>query len=61
MEVNREPDPEVTAETKLDEVDGGGTTYIMSVEIEKDIPRLGNCRQKLRSRDGLQIVDARNF
>ena len=38
MAVNQEPDSEVTAETKVDIVDGGGTTCFMSVEIEKDVP-----------------------
>ena len=38
MAVNREPDPEVTAETKLDEIDEGGTTCFMTVEIKKDVP-----------------------
>ena len=36
--VSQEPDSEVTAETKLDETDGGGTTCFISVEIEKDVP-----------------------
>ena len=41
MVVNQEPGSEVTAETKLDEIDGGGTTRLMSVEIEKDVPSVG--------------------
>ena len=42
MAVNQEPDSEVTAETKLDKIDGGGgMTCFMSVEIEKDIPPVG--------------------
>ena len=39
--VNQEPDSEVTSETKLGEIDGGGTTCFMSVDIEKDIPPVG--------------------
>ena len=41
MAVNQEPDSEVTVETKLDEFDGRGTTCFMGVEIEKDIPPVG--------------------
>ena len=40
MTVNQEPDSEVTAETKLGEVDGEGTTCFMSVDIEKDVPQI---------------------
>ena len=61
MPINQEPDSEVTADTKINENDGGGTTCFIGVEIEKDVPPLRNCRQKLRSRDGLQTVDARNL
>ena len=38
MAVNQEPDSEVTADTKIGENDGGGTTCFIGVEIEKDIP-----------------------
>ena len=41
MAVNRESDFEVTAGTKIDENDGGGTTCFIGVEIEKDIPPTG--------------------
>ena len=41
MAVSLEPDSEVTAKTKLDEIDGGGTTCFMSVEIEKCVPPIG--------------------
>ena len=41
MVVSQEPDSEVTAETKLDETDGGDKTCFMSVEIEKDISPVG--------------------
>ena len=39
MAVNQ--DSEVTAETKIDENDGGGTTCFVGVEIEKDVPSVG--------------------
>ena len=41
MAVNQEPDFEVTAETKLDKTDGGGTTSFTSAEIEKHVPPVG--------------------
>ena len=41
MAVNQEPDSEVTADTKVDENDGGGTTCFVGVEIEKDVPPVG--------------------
>ena len=41
MAVKQEPNSEVTAETKVDEIDGGGTTCFMSAETEKDFPRVG--------------------
>ena len=40
MAVNQEPDFEVTAENKVGEIDGGGMTCFMSVEIERDVPRV---------------------
>ena len=39
--VIQEPDSEVTAETKLEEIHGGDTTCFMSVEIEMDVPPVG--------------------
>ena len=39
MVVNQ--DSEVTVETKIDEKDGGGTTCFIGVEIEKDVPPVG--------------------
>ena len=36
MAVNQEPDSVVTAESKIDEIDGGGTCF-MTVKIEKDV------------------------
>ena len=39
MAVNQ--DSEITAETKIDENDGGGTTCFIDVQIEKDIPPVG--------------------
>ena len=41
MPVDQEPDSEVTAKTKLDEINEEGTTCFMSVETEKDIPPVG--------------------
>ena len=41
MAVNQEPDSEVTADTKVDENDAGGTTCFVGVEIEKDVPPVG--------------------
>ena len=41
MAVSQETDSEITAETELDEIDGGDTNCFMSVEIEKDIPPVG--------------------
>ena len=41
MAVSQEPDSEVTAETKLDETDGGDTTCFIGIEIEKDVPSVG--------------------
>ena len=38
MVVNQEPFSEVTAENKLAEIDGGGATCFMSVEIKKEVP-----------------------
>ena len=38
MPINQEPDSEETADTKIDENDGGGTTCFIGVEIEKDVP-----------------------
>ena len=60
MTVNQVSNYEVTAETKIDENDGGGTTCLLVLRLIKMFPRLGNCHQKLRPRDGLQTVDARN-
>ena len=45
MSVSREPDSEVTVETKLDEIDEDDTTFFMSVEIEVDVPPVENCLQ----------------
>ena len=59
MAVNQ--DSEVTAETKIDENDGGGTACFIGVEIEKDVPPVWKVPQKLQSRDGLHTVDARNL
>ena len=39
MAVNQ--DSEVTVETKIDKNDGGGTTCFIGVDIEKDVPPLG--------------------
>ena len=61
MAVSQESDFELTTETKVNEIDGGVTTCFMSVEIERMFPRLGTCHEKLRPRDGLQTVDARNL
>ena len=36
MAVDQEPDSVVTAESKIDEIDGGGTCF-MTVKIEKDV------------------------
>ena len=41
LAVDREPDSKVTAETKLDEIDGGQTACFMTVEIEKTVHTLG--------------------
>ena len=41
MAISQEPDSKVTAETKLDKIDGH-TTIFMSVEIEKDVPPVGD-------------------
>ena len=41
MAVSQELDSDVTAETKIDEIDGGDTTCIMVVEIEKGVPSIG--------------------
>ena len=41
MAVNQEPDSEVTVDTKVDENDGEGTTCFVGVEIEKDVPPVG--------------------
>ena len=46
MVVNPGPDSEVTAETKVDEIDGGGTTCFMSVEIENRVPPIGELPPK---------------
>ena len=59
MAVNQ--DSEVTVETKIDEKDGRGTPRFFALRLRRMFPRLGNCRQKLRSRDGLQTMDARNL
>ena len=61
MAVNQVPDSEVTAETKIDENDGGARPVSSVLRLRRMFPRLGNCRQKLQSRDGLQTVDARNL
>ena len=61
MAVNQEPDSEVTAETELDEIDGGHTAYFMASKLKRIFPRHGNCNQKLRSRDGLQVQDAHSL
>ena len=34
-------DSELTVETKIDDRDGGGTTYFIGVEVEKDVPPVG--------------------
>ena len=59
MAVNQ--DSEITAETKSDENDGGARPVSLALRLRRIFPRLGNCRQKLRSRDGLQTVDARKL
>ena len=41
MVVNQVLDSEVTAETKFDENDGGGTTCFIGVELEKDVTPVG--------------------
>ena len=41
MAVDQEPDPIVTTKTKLDEIDGGRTTCFMTVEIENNVPPVG--------------------
>ena len=41
MAVDHEPDSKVKAETKLDKIDGGDTTCFMTVDIEKDVPPVG--------------------
>ena len=41
MAVKQESDSEVTTETKPDEIDGRGHDLFMSVDIEKDIPPVG--------------------
>ena len=37
MAIDQEQDSEVTTEIRIDEIDGGGTTCFMTVEIEKDV------------------------
>ena len=61
MAVNQVPDYEVTAETKIDENDVGARPVSLAMILRRMFPRLGNCRQKLQSRDGLQTVNARNL
>ena len=39
--VNQEPDSEVTADSKIDENDGGGTTCFIIVQIKEDVPPVG--------------------
>ena len=53
-------DSEVTAETKIDENDGGARPLSLGLRLRRMFPRLGNCHHKLWPRDGLQTVDARN-
>ena len=60
MAVDQEPDSEVTAEIKIEEIDGGHATCFMTVELEKNVPPVGELPPELGSRDGLQTVDARN-
>ena len=38
MAEGQEPDTEVTAETKFDEIDGVDTTCFIGIEIGKDVP-----------------------
>ena len=38
MTVSQEPDSEVTAQTKVDELEWGDTIRFVSVEIKKDVP-----------------------
>ena len=61
MAVNQEPDSEVTADSKIDENDGGARPVSLSLRLKRMFPRLGNCRQKLQWRDELQTVDAHNL
>ena len=41
MAVDQEPDSEETAQTKVDEIYGGDKTCFMTVEIEKNVPPVG--------------------
>ena len=41
MAVNQVPDSEAAAEIRIDENNGGGTTCFIGVEIEKDVPTVG--------------------
>ena len=41
MAVYQVPDSEVTAESKIDENERGGTTCFIGVEVEKDVPPVG--------------------
>ena len=59
MAVNQ--DSQVTVETKIDEKDGGARPVSLALRLRRMFPRLGNCHQRLRSRDGLQTVDTCNL
>ena len=51
MVVNQEPDSEVTAETKIDESDGGARPVSLAQRLKRMLPRLGNYLQKLHGRE----------
>ena len=61
MDVSQEPDSKVTAETKLDEIDGGDTTCFMSIGIEKDIPSVGELPPETTVERWVADSDARNL
>ena len=54
MAANR--DSEITAETKFDENDGGGTTCFIGVEIEKDVPPSGELPPKATVERWIQVA-----